>query len=165
MFSCQSLADSHFLNIIKISSKTTFNNKKFIWKCLWIFFLILWCSVYLLVLVFSTFCVTYFSMAMANTSTTNTDVLYTVVILRKNHKKYIYVFSYLYYGIYMSFLNCIMADISTSVISTWLNPVNDNFKGMTLQKATVRQPTVKPVLTLCLGMSPSKSSQYSWGAW
>lgn len=65
----------------------------------------------------------------------------------------------------MSCLTCVMADISTSVISTWLNPVYDNFKGTTLQKATVRQPIVKPVLTLCLSMSPSKSSQYSWGAW
>lgn len=45
------------------------------------------CSFYLLVLVVSTLCITYFSMAMANTSTTNTDVLYTVVILWNKHKK------------------------------------------------------------------------------
>lgn len=55
------------------------------------------CSVYLLVLVFSTLCITYVSMSMANTSTTNTDVLYTVVILWNKHKKYIQVFPYLLY--------------------------------------------------------------------
>jgi len=47
------------------------------------------CSIYLLILVFSTLCITYFSMAIADTSTTNTDVLYTVVILWNKHKKYI----------------------------------------------------------------------------
>lgn len=90
------------------------------------------CSVYLLVSVFSTLCVTYFSMAMANTSTTNTDVLYTVVILWNKHKKYILIFPYLHY----------VRNINIRL----LNLAYQNFKGMPLQKAKVRQPVVKPLL-------------------